>query len=101
MSSHFADPLLLFDFTDRAGRPKRICFTHPEKVIVAHSINEVRPALQAAESAAAEGYYAAGYVSFEAAPAFDSAFMVRSDAPQPLVWFGLFRAPMEASHEIT
>ncbi len=36
------------------------------------------------------GLYAAGFLSYEAAPAFDRALVVRESAGFPLVWFGLF-----------
>ena len=39
-----------------------------------------------------EGLHAAGFVSYEAAPAFDRALTVREAAGFPLVWFGLFPA---------
>ncbi len=49
------------------------------------------------EAAARRGWYAAGFVAYDAAPAFDKAFRVpapaaaRDLAPQiPLAWFGLF-----------
>ena len=49
------------------------------------------------EAAARRGWYAAGFVGYEAAPAFDSAFRVTAPPPQPgvgatipLAWFGLF-----------
>jgi para-aminobenzoate synthetase/4-amino-4-deoxychorismate lyase len=98
-------PFLRFDFADTLGLPGPVCFSKPERVIVAHDVTEVVAALRAVEEAAREGLYAAGYVAYEAAPAFDDALVTRapssSHPPQPpahpsqppLVWFGLFRAP--------
>ncbi len=43
-----------------------------------------------------EGLQAAGFVSYEAAPAFDEALKVHPDGDFPLLWFGLF----ERSEEI-
>lgn len=40
-----------------------------------------------------EGQYAAGFISYEAAPAFDPALTVRSGSGLPLAWFGLFDRP--------
>ena len=64
--------------------------------IVAHDVDEVAAALVAAEAAAAGGSWVAGFVAYEAAPAFDRAFRVtaRPDGDVhrwlPLVWFGVF-----------
>lgn len=37
-----------------------------------------------------EGLYAAGYLAYEAAPAFDSALAVKPTGDEPLLWFGLY-----------
>lgn len=95
MSDCFDEPFLVFDFCDRDGRPKRTCFNRPERIVEARLTNEVRPALRLIEQAVADGFYAAGYIAYEAAPAFDSAMTVKTAAPAPLLWFGLFRAPAE------
>jgi para-aminobenzoate synthetase/4-amino-4-deoxychorismate lyase len=55
------------------------------------TIEAVEPALREVERAAdIEGLLAAGFVSYEASPAFDSALQVRADKDFPLLWFGLF-----------
>jgi para-aminobenzoate synthetase / 4-amino-4-deoxychorismate lyase len=65
----------------------------PVQVLAADSLAEVRPALRAAEEAAAEGRWVAGFVCYEAAPAFDPALRVRPPSPGPLAWFGVFEGP--------
>ena len=65
-------------------------FSRPVGHVVALTIDEVRPALDAVRDAATNGLYAAGYVSYEAAPAFDRAMRVRGGHRMPLVRFGLF-----------
>ena len=89
MSKH--PPILLFDFADGTGEPKRLRFTDPSRVLVATKLSEVRSALEAVQASVNDGNYAAGYVAYEAAPAFDSALTV-SPAPTdfPLVWFGIY-----------
>ncbi|HEX8071342.1 MAG TPA: aminodeoxychorismate synthase component I [Pyrinomonadaceae bacterium] len=91
-------PLILLDFEDDAcAPPQRLCFAHPLKVVAADTLAEVRPALESVERAVAQGLYAAGFVAYEAAPAFDRALVVRAPAaPLPLVWFGLFARPLAA-----
>jgi len=91
MDSFQAHPFLLFDFHDLQGIPQNLLFTRPVSVIVAHHIDDVRPALKQVQQAVSEGMYAAGYVSYEASPAFDPAFHVHPTPQMPLLWFGLFR----------
>lgn len=85
--------MLLFDFMSPEGFPRRLSFGTPVETIVAHSLDEVRPALRAVQRAASAGLYAAGYVAYEAAPAFDTAYVVSGAATMPLLWFGLFAEP--------
>ncbi len=69
-------------------------FREPEQVIEAGSIEEVIPKLALIESLVNErGLYAAGFLSYEAAPAFDHALHTRPPSPFPLLWFGLYRRP--------
>ncbi|HEX8337669.1 MAG TPA: aminodeoxychorismate synthase component I [Pyrinomonadaceae bacterium] len=86
-------PAAVLDFADDCGRAY---FTNPVEIISAHSIDEVRPALRRVERAAAEGFYAVGFVAYEAAPAFDRALAVkRPPADLPLLWFGVYERPSE------
>jgi para-aminobenzoate synthetase / 4-amino-4-deoxychorismate lyase len=88
---------LRFDFAESTGRRAPIEFAHPHRVIVATSIDEVWPAIRAVEDALAAGSYAAGFVAYEAAPAFDIALTTHRSPAVPLVWFGLFAAPTPAT----
>ncbi len=63
-------------------------------MITATQIGEVQPALQAVQSAVDHGLYAAGFVAYEAAPAFDAAMSVPPASALPLVWFGLYLTPV-------
>lgn len=92
-------PLLVFDFSADGNRAQRLCLTDPLRIIVAASLSEVRPALRAVEQAAKEGMYAAGYVRYEAAPAFDPAMVVREASRMPLLWFAIFQEPTAAMLE--
>lgn len=66
-------------------------FLWPEAVLVARRLSEVVPLLGEVESASRKGWYAAGLICYEAAPAFDRAMKVRRPPELPLVWFGLYR----------
>lgn len=66
-------------------------FRRPAVVIRTRELGAVRPALREVERAVdAHGYTAAGFIAYEAAPAFDPALSVRGRPDVPLVWFGLF-----------
>lgn len=70
-------------------------FVNPLQVCQALSLAEVIPALETVEKFTEQGCYAAGFVTYEAAPAFDPALVVHSgrSADLPLVWFGIYRSP--------
>ncbi len=75
-------------------------FGKPLETIQATRLAEVLGALRAVQRASEAGLYAAGYVAYEAAPAFDSALETHPPTGQPLVWFGLFeRAERPEHHE--
>jgi para-aminobenzoate synthetase/4-amino-4-deoxychorismate lyase len=77
-------------------------FREPVAVVVATDIGAVRRQLQHVEQAAGDGgLYAAGFLAYEAAPAFDRALRVRSTPAVPLLWFGLYRAPQEVESPAT
>jgi para-aminobenzoate synthetase/4-amino-4-deoxychorismate lyase len=97
MDNPSPSPFLVFDFCDRQGRLHRLGFRDPSEIVIAQSADQVRPALQRVHQSVAAGLWAAGYISYEAAPAFDSALLVHEGARIPLVWFGLFRKPVEVS----
>jgi para-aminobenzoate synthetase/4-amino-4-deoxychorismate lyase len=70
-------------------------FHNPSQVIEINDIAGVAPALKFIESQVYErAAYAAGFLSYEAAPAFDDAFKVHKPKNSfPLLWFGLYRKP--------
>jgi para-aminobenzoate synthetase/4-amino-4-deoxychorismate lyase len=77
-----------------AGAAGPLAFGAPVEIVEARCLDEVRPALDRVAAACADGRYAVGFVSYEAAPAFDPAMAVRSGSGVPLVWFGLHDAPL-------
>ncbi len=74
----------------------------PEQVLVAATAGDVPGVLEVAEAAVADGKWVAGFVAYEAAPAFDPALQVVPTASTdfdglPAAWFAVFldRAPAE------
>jgi para-aminobenzoate synthetase/4-amino-4-deoxychorismate lyase len=76
-------------------RGEWLSFSAPVKIITAHQHADVIPALQAIQHEVDSGSrYAAGFISYEAAPAFDQALTVKPHDPSfPLLWFGIFPPP--------
>lgn len=91
------EPVLSFEFASSSGEIKPLTFQKPIKIIAAHTIDEILPSFRQIHEAIQNGYYAAGYVSYESAPAFDSAYKVRANHTMPLLWFGIFSEPIQAS----
>ncbi len=65
-------------------------FGQPVRVLRAEAIEQVGPMLKEAEES---GLFAAGFLSYEAAPAFDHALKTHPAAGFPLLCIGLFHAP--------
>ena len=64
--------------------------------LVASTIDEVVGVVAAAQAASEAGRWLAGFVAYEAAPAFDSALSVRPPMDGlPLAWFGVFERRVE------
>ncbi len=69
-------------------------FANPHRIISVTDVDDVRGALQKVEQLVEENnWHAAGFVSYEAAPAFDDALHVLRADDFPLLWFGLYSAP--------
>ncbi len=61
-------------------------FSSPGQVHCAHSHAKIPSVIKSVEMAAGEGRYCVGYISYEAAPAFDPALPAMTTS-EPLVWF--------------
>ncbi len=89
--------MLIFHFNKSfsASAPAMV-FHEPERLIIAHHLDEVMPALNDIVAATAAGFYAAGFLTYEAASAFDTALKTAATLPlpnnMPLLWFGIYKA---------
>ena len=68
----------------------------PVRVLVAAHLDEVRQVLDDAEALAMDGRIVAGFVSYDAAPAFDAALAASNAPVLPLAWFAAFDGWTEA-----
>ncbi|MBU4199986.1 MAG: aminodeoxychorismate synthase component I [Verrucomicrobia bacterium] len=66
-------------------------FTSPADVVVALTPADVIPCLERVAAAVAQGSYAAGFITYEAAPAFDPAMRTQPPGDLPLLWFGIYQ----------
>ena len=85
-----------FDSLDPVRGARSFRFDGLRRVVRADAVGEVLAALRQVERAVAEGMHAAGFVAYEAAPAFDAALATRApDGRLPLAWFGIFERRIE------
>ena len=74
-----------------------LLFAEPAEILLAKSIAEVPAVLQRVEEAARAGLTAAGFVSYEAAPAFDPHLTALPPSELPPAWFGIYHEARETA----
>jgi len=85
-----ADNVLIFDAVSRHW----LLFENPRQVLITHNLKDVLPLLQQIESEVNTAQlYAAGFLSYEAASAFDAALCTHPPGEFPLLWFGIYDTP--------
>ncbi|MCO6452479.1 MAG: aminodeoxychorismate synthase component I [Caldilineales bacterium] len=74
-------------------------FENPVVVLVAANLDDVLPVLQeVVDVVDRRGLFATGFISYESAPAFDSALVAhKAQTIWPLLWFALFPPPQVLS----
>lgn len=95
MKSQKSEPFLYFNFKNSEDQIVPLQFSQPLNIITTATPEHVIPCLVAIEQAINEGYYAAGYLSYEAAVAFNDEYTVHQHSQMPLLWFGIFSDPLE------
>ncbi|MBO1001513.1 chorismate-binding protein [Pseudogracilibacillus auburnensis] len=71
---------------------KPLLFSQPEELIIANHLKDVANCLEKVEQAVENGYYVAGYISYEVAHSFFDIHK-KTDNHMPFIWFGVFREP--------
>jgi len=78
---------------DAPGGGRSFRFRDLRAVLRADRLADVVPVLASVEAAVAQGLHAAGFVAYEAAPAFDAALAAHPADPRlPLAWFAVYGA---------
>ena len=86
----------IVDFAEEDGSsPRRLRFAEPTAVRRADTAQGVVPLLHEVDRASRDGRWCVGFVSYEAASAFDAAFGPAGAAALPLAWFAEFDEPAE------
>jgi len=75
-------------------------FRSPLTVLTATRHEDIHNLLESAEAASKSGHWVALMLSYEAAPAFDSAMKTREASELPLAWAAVFAAPPEDSESV-
>ena len=81
---------VIFGFSGQPDCGWSMALHQPSAVHVAYSLAEVLPLLNTVETAAASGAWVALLLSYEAAPAFDTALQVNEPSAFPLAWAATF-----------
>ena len=76
-------------FASRQGLRR---YVSPIEIVSVSALEDVVPALEGVNALVESGLHAAGFLSYEAAPAFDPAMKTHPPGPAPLLWFGIYEA---------
>ena len=97
-----ASGTVFLDATEQGKAGKKFLFSNPVSVVQARKIDEVKYALQELDEKLKAGYYVAGYISYEAAYAFQGQRFSEqrhqdwyTKLGYPLVWFGVYKERQE------
>ena len=75
-------------------------FFSPIKIISCYKLEEVKDSLLRVQDFVSKGYYAAGFISYEAGFSFEEALEhLGIDSDFPLLWFGVYKRPAIISHK--
>ncbi|NMD70385.1 aminodeoxychorismate synthase component I [Bacillus sp. DNRA2] len=88
-------PLLSFEFATSTGQKQPLTFINPVYIFEAYTVDEVIPCLNSVQAEVEKGYYAAGFLSYESAPAFQQGMKVKAGHKMPLLWFGIYDEPIK------
>jgi len=81
-----------------AAAKEWLYFSNPIRIHIAQNLESVDKVLCAVEKEIGQNnLHAAGFLSYEASPAFDSALITHAPTRFPLVWFGIFKEPKRIS----
>lgn len=74
-----------------------LLFDSPIEIIKTYQLDEVILKLDYIQKKIDNGFWAAGFISYEAAIAFDNSFAAHPPSFLPLIYFGIFEKPLKIS----
>ena len=78
-----------------------LLFRHPRRILTTRSLDEVPGLLEEVDGAVRrDQLWAAGFLTYESAPAFDPALEAQAPGELPLAWWALFDQPAETLKEL-
>src|SRR5688572_28518558 len=94
-------PFIALDFPAAPGGGRRSTswFRDPIEILEARALDQVQDVLDRVDAHVRDGHHVVGFVSYEAAPAFDRALSPKAPGALPLVSFGAFHGPTLADPE--
>ena len=83
-------------------RETSLLFVEPREIVTARTADEILPALARLEDARKNGFWLAGYLSYEAGYVFEEKLrpLIADHRETPLVAMGIFDAPAPAGHPL-
>ncbi|BCJ92416.1 aminodeoxychorismate synthase, component I [Terrihabitans soli] len=94
-----AGTVLLHDNSPKAGRS--LLFEHPERMLTTRDASFAKDLIAEAETAIADGWHVAGYLSYELGHAFEDRLspLLPGLSQRPLLWLGIYGPPRELKRE--
>jgi len=94
------DSVLLQTARFDAANKRSFLFLEPLQRVAAYRLEEIPDLFERIERSLAEGFYAAGFLSYECGYHFERFKDVSLTAQEfPLAWFGIYRRPLIFDHE--
>lgn len=85
--------ILQFDFKSENNLDQSLVFIQPVEIISTRNISEVENCIEQIQQAVNDGFYVAGYLSYEVVYSLTSLKEKSPPITMPLIWFGVFKEP--------
>ncbi len=92
------DFVLLWNGKTDKENYRSFIFLNPDEIISTYKHSEIKDCFYRIEDRLSCGYYLAGYISYEAASAFEEALPKTNTSNLPLLWFGAYKKPIIYDH---
>jgi len=81
------------------GEDKSYLFLDPVDIISCKELSKIKSCLNSVDRRLKEGYFVAGYISYEAGFAFEDKLKIKKRFSFPLLWLGVYRKPICFDHK--